>query len=111
MTVFDNDNAARFQSACDVRCDGLCRFIGQYNEVPFVLAEIEFLKRTDFRPNAEAQSSGLGFGLAYAFVRRIESGHVPALLREEDRITSLSQADVQRRSGPSVPHHLDEKCI
>jgi hypothetical protein len=58
--------------------------------------------------NANACQNGALLSKSDGFLSRVESCYLPAVLCEENGVTSLTDSDIQRPTGRQVSDHFDK---
>src|SRR5947207_1534706 len=111
MAILNKHRTARLKRTLELRRDVLEIDIGQHDQVPAVVTEIKLVVGGDLGAQFDTQTSGFRLGLPHTFVGWIESGHVPTLLREIDRVSPLSHADIERLPWRARTRHLHEKGV
>jgi hypothetical protein len=107
----DDDEAARLERVEDAVGEPAHADVAEDNEIPGILLELELVVALHQRRQLDADARRFLLRGGHGAVRGVEAGHRPALLREIDRVAALAHADVERRAGLHVFHHLDEERV
>ena len=109
VAAFDDDNSTGPQRFADAIDAPLFNGVDDSDEIPLGLAEGKLFVRHDDGVDLEAGRFRLALGGGNAGSGNVETGDVPALARQENRIAALAHGDVERLAGAAALDRFDKQ--